>query len=112
LVNVRWLRRIVLAVCVLSIATMIVTSITDHVGGAIAAGSVAALAILSLMLVTAVAGPEAFGRPAPIDEAAAADIERRVEALIAAGAEESELRSLIRAVRHLDRRESLSRPPQ
>ena len=46
--------------CVLSIVVMIVTSVTDHVGGAIAAGMTAAIAILCLMLVTAVAGPEAL----------------------------------------------------
>jgi hypothetical protein len=105
LLNPRWIRRAVLVVCVLSIATMIVTSITDHVGGAIAAGSVAAIAVLCLVLVTAVAGPEAFGSAPPIDEEAAADIERRVASLVAAGADESEVRSLIRAVRRLGRRE-------
>ena len=105
MLNPRWIRRVVLVVCVLSIATMIVTSITDHVGGAIAAGSVAGVAILCLMLVTAVAGPEALGASLPVDEEAAADIERRVESLLASGADESEVRSLIRAVRRLDRRE-------
>jgi hypothetical protein len=111
LLSPRWIRRIVLAVCVLSIATMIVTSITDHVGGAIAAGSVAAVAILCLMLVTAVAGPGAFGPPPPVDEDAAADVERRVEALVAAGVDEGEVRSLIRAVRRLDRRQPTSVRP-
>src|SRR4051812_38018583 len=103
LINPRWIRRIVLAVCVLSIVTMIVTSITDHVGAAIAAGSVAAIAIICLMLVTAVAGPTAFGSAPPVDAAAAEDLERRVTALVDAGADEAEIRSLIRAARRLAR---------
>lgn len=95
-----------LVVCVLAIAAMIATSITDHVGAAIAAGSVAAIAILCLMLVTAVAPPGAFGAPPPVDEAAAADLERRVATLVAGGADEQDVRSLIRAVRRMTRHES------
>ena len=94
-----------LVVCALSIASMIVASITDHVGAAIAAGSVAAIAVLCLMLVTAVAGPGAFGSPPAVDEAAAADVERRVQALVATGADEDEVRSLVRAVRRLAQRQ-------
>lgn len=92
-----------LAVCILAIVGMIVSSVTSHNGIAIATGLTAAVAILCLILVTAVAGPEAFGRPPPVDEAAAADLERRVETLVAAGADENEVRSLIRAVRRLSR---------
>jgi len=103
LISPRWIRRIVLVVCVLAIAAMIVTSITDHVGAAIAAGSVAAIAIVCLMLVTAVAGPGAFGNPPPVDPVAAEDLERRVDALVAAGADEAEVRALIRAARRLSR---------
>jgi len=104
LISPRWIRRIVLAVCALSIASMIVASITNHVGAAIAAGSIAAIAILCLMLVTAVAGPGAFGSPPPVDEAAAADVEARVQSLVATGADENEVRSLVRAVRRLNPR--------
>ena len=93
-----------LVVCALAIAGMIVSSITSHNGVAIALGTVAAVAVLCLMLVSAVAGPEAFGRPQPVDETAAADLERRVAALVSAGADEQELRSLIRAVRRMSRR--------
>jgi hypothetical protein len=96
----------VLAVCVLAIAGMIAASITDHNGIAIAAGMTAAIAIVCLILVTAVAGPEAFGAPPSIDEAAAADIERRVEALVTAGADEAEVRSLVRAAVRLYRRDA------
>lgn len=84
---------------------MIVSSVTEHNGIAIATGLLAAVAVLCLILVTAVAGPEAFGGPAPVDEAAAADLERRVESLVASGADEGEVRSLIRATRRLSRRQ-------
>jgi hypothetical protein len=94
----------VLVVCALAIAGMIVASITSHNGVAIAMGLTAAVAVMCLMLVTAVAGPEAFGQSQPVDEAAAADIERRVGALVAAGADEAEVRSLVRAVRRIARR--------
>jgi hypothetical protein len=94
----------VLVVCALAIAGMIVASITSHNGVAIAMGLTAAVAVMCLMLVTAVAGPEAFGQSQPVDEAAAADIERRVGALVAAGADETEVRSLVRAVRRIARR--------
>jgi hypothetical protein len=104
LISPRWIRRVVLAVCALAIAAMIATSITNHVGAAIAAGSAAAVAILCLILVTAVAGPEAFGGQRAVDEAAAADLERRVEVLVANGADEGEVRSLIRAARRIARR--------
>jgi hypothetical protein len=94
----------VLAVCVLAIAGMIVASVTDHNGIAIATGLTAAIAIVCLILVTAVAGPEAFGGPPPVDEAAAADLERRIDALVAAGADEAEVRSLVRAAGRVYRR--------
>jgi vacuolar-type H+-ATPase subunit D/Vma8 len=104
LISPRWIRRIVLVVCALAIAGMIVASITSHNGVAIAHGTVAAVAVLCLMLVSAVAGPEAFGGPQSIDEAAAADLERRVDDLVSRGADEEEVRSLIRAVRRASRR--------
>jgi hypothetical protein len=94
----------VLVVCVTAIVGMIVASVTDHNGVAIATGLTAAVAIVCLILVTAVAGPEAFGAPPPVDETAAADLERRIEALIAAGADESDVRSLVRAAGRVYRR--------
>lgn len=90
--------------CALAIVAMIVASITTHNGAAIAAGMVAAVAVLCLMLVTAVAGPQAFGSAPAADEAAMVDLEARIEALVAAGADEAEVRSLVRAVRRLSRR--------
>lgn len=104
MISPRGIRRIVIAVCAFAVAGMIVSSITSHNGIAIATGLTGAVAILCLILVTAVAGPEAFGAPPPIDEAAAAEIEHRVQSLVAAGADETEVRSLVRAVRRVARR--------
>lgn len=100
--NPRWIRRAVLATCGLGIAGMIVASIAERTGAAITAGLVTAVAVVCMVLVTAVAGPEAFGRPV-IDEEAAADVERRIADLVAGGADEAEVRSLVRAVRRVDR---------
>ncbi len=91
-------------VCALAIRGMIAASVTSHNGVAIAAGLTAAVAVLCLILVTAVAGPESFGAVPPMDEAAAADLEQRIETLVAGGADEAEVRSLVRAARQLSRR--------
>ena len=101
--SARAIRRIVIAVCVVGIAGMLAGSITSHIGVAITAGVAAAVGVLCLILVTAVAGPAAFGGAPPIDQAAADDIERRVEALVAGGADEAEVRSLVRAVHRMSR---------
>jgi hypothetical protein len=99
----RWIRRIVLATCALGIVGMIVASIADRTGAAITAGLVTAVAVLCMLLVTAVAPPSAFGPPV-VDEQAAADVERRIADLVAAGAEEAEVRSLVRAAVRMARR--------
>jgi hypothetical protein len=103
LVSARGVRRTVVVVCVLAIAGMIVSSIADSTGAAITFGLVAAVAVVCLILVTATAGARAFGAPVN-DETAAADVERRVQALAAAGADEPELRALVRAARRMERR--------
>ena len=91
-----------LATCVLGIAGMIVASIAERTGAAITAGMITAVAVLCMVLVTAVSPPEAFGRTV-VDETAAADVERRIVELVAGGADEADVRSLVRAVRRLER---------
>jgi hypothetical protein len=98
------IRRIVIAVCVLGVAGMIGGSIADRIGVAVTAGVVTAIAVLCLILVTAAAGPSAFNAAPPVDDEAAADLERRIEQLIAAGADEVELRALVRAATRFGRR--------
>ena len=111
MIRTRVIRIIVLAVCASGIAGMIVTSITKHNGAAITFGLVTAVAILCQMVATTVAN-EATGAPgAPLDhmrasdeaDAAAADLEARIERLVVAGADESMVRDLVRQAVRLGR---------
>lgn len=99
----RAIRNVALAVCVLGIAGMIVSSIAERTGAAITAGLFTAVAALCLLLVTTVAPPGSFGPPV-VDEEAAADVERRVAELVAAGADEAQVRALVRAAVRMARR--------
>jgi hypothetical protein len=99
----RWIRRVLLATFVLGIAGMIVASIAERTGAALTAGLVTAVAMLCLVLVTSVAPADGFGARV-VDEDAAADVERRVADLVSAGADEAEVRSLVRAAGRLHRR--------
>jgi UPF0716 family protein affecting phage T7 exclusion len=99
----RTIRRLVLVVFVAGIAGMIVGSIADNNGVAITFGLITATAAVGLILVTAVAGPEAFGRaaarPRPqVDDAVRAgdELEQQVARLVEAGAEERQVRELVR----------------
>src|SRR5690349_4047023 len=108
---------------------MIVGSILDNNGVAITFGLVTAAAALGLILVTMVVPAEAFHRPegdrfagaddrrAPADkdagseddERAGARIEEQVDVLVAAGADEREVRELVRRVMAFARRPGISR---
>ncbi|MBK9179001.1 MAG: hypothetical protein IPM45_05410 [Acidimicrobiales bacterium] len=97
---VRW---VVVTVCAVGVVGMIVASIADVTGAVATFGLVTAAAVISLMVVTAVAGPAAFERP-PADRAAhaeddgelvAARVEDRIQALVAAGADERAVRELV-----------------
>ena len=98
----RTVRRVVVAVFVLGIAAMIVGSIAEENDAALTAGLVTAAASLCLMVATAVGGPPS---PAPDVELErrAVDVEERVAALVAAGADEAQVRGLVRAAVHLGR---------
>lgn len=111
---------------VIGIPGMIVTSITNHEGAAITFGLVAAVAALCLIAVTAAVvdpaqqvvpsvvaipgTPPAASAPAataPAEgmdlEAQAEALERRIAALVEAGADESEVRDLVRAAVRMTR---------
>ena len=115
----RTIRRLVWLVFVAGIAGMIAGSIADNNGLAITFGLVTAAAAVGLILVTAVAGPEAFGRPERRDatpagfanppdrstgnasdgassEQAAAQLEAQITDLVTAGADEGQVRDLVR----------------
>ena len=119
----RAVRRLVLVVFVGGIGGMILGSILDNNGVAITFGLVTAAAALGLILVTMVVPAEAFQRPggdrfpgrrrhrgAAVladgvdDEQAGALVEEQVERLTAAGADEREVRELVRRVMTYARR--------
>ena len=86
-------RRAVAVVFVGGIAGMIAMSIADNNGGAVTFGLVTAVAALCLIVVTAVTNPAATGPRS--SEALAEDVEGRIERLVAAGADEAEVRALV-----------------
>lgn len=98
-VSPRLVRRCVLVVFVAGIIGMIVSSILDSTGGAITFGLVTAVAAIALVLVTSVSPPGALGGhrggSPEIDQRVAADMERRVQELVGAGADEDEVRRLV-----------------
>jgi ABC-type Na+ efflux pump permease subunit len=96
----RVIRRIVIVIFIIGIGGMIAGSIADNNGVAITFGLITAAAALALVLVTQVSPPGSLAKPgAPvptvIDEQVAADLEARIERLVADGADESEVRKLV-----------------
>jgi hypothetical protein len=95
----RVVRRVVIAVCVAGIAGMIVSSIADNTGAALTAGLVTAIAVLCLIVATAVTGAQGVG----VTDLLADDVEERVESLVANGADEVAVRALVGAAVKLGR---------
>jgi hypothetical protein len=108
----RVIRRLVVAVFVAGIAGMIGGSIADSNAAALTFGILTAAAALSLILVTAVAPPTSLRPPVDgdvVDETLARDIEERIAALTMAGADENEIRRLVRQAIDLGRSAELQR---
>jgi hypothetical protein len=101
-VSPRGVRRVVIAVCGLGVAGMIVSSIADDNGAALTFGLMTAAAVACLMVATAVTGPGA-GRALPPDELQAERVEGLVRQVVAAGAEEPLVRTLVREAVRLGR---------
>jgi hypothetical protein len=100
----RLVRRSVIALSVIGIGGMIFGSIGDNNGIAITFGIVTAVAVGFLILLTAVVGRGAFvasegdratERGPRVDDRIAADVEARVQRLVAEGADEHEIRQLV-----------------
>lgn len=92
---VRTVRRLLVAVCVLGIPGMIVTSIADSTGGALGFGLMVSAAVCALILITSVtAAPAAADLLA---EAAAERVEAEVAEVVARGADEEAVRRVVRA---------------
>ncbi len=108
-VSPRLVRRVVLCVFVLGIAGMIAGSIADNNGTAITFGLITAVAALALVLVTSVSPPGSLAKPGTAvtteaDERLAADLEDRIGALVADGADEEAVRKLVGRAVELGRR--------
>ena len=95
--SARVLRRVVMAICVIGIAGMIAGSIADNNATAMTFGLATAVAVLCLIVVNAVVGGP--GDP----ELTARDVEHRVERLVEQGADEGDLRALVRVAVKLGR---------
>ena len=98
--TLRVLRWAVIAICVVGIAGMIIGSIADNNNGVVVTfGLITAVSIIVLMAVAATAR-SAEARRGEVDESLAAEVEDRVQAIVAAGADETAIRDLVgRAVR-------------
>ncbi len=100
MVQLKVVRVVVAMICAGGIAGMIFGSLADNNNGAVmTAGIIAAIAAVSLMsftLATRSATP-------PVREATAAELEDKVADLVDAGADESQLREVVRLAIRLGR---------
>jgi hypothetical protein len=101
-VSARAVRLAVIAVCVAGVAGMIVTSVLNHNGAALTFGLITAVAILCLMVATAVTGGAGLADAADA-ERLASSVEESAGELIEAGADEMAVRDLIRHAVRLGR---------
>jgi hypothetical protein len=77
------------------VAGMIVTSIADNDGAAVTFGLVCAAAAVCLIAITSVSAADTDGSVG-FDEQTAADLETRIGRLVEAGADDAEVRDLVR----------------
>ena len=96
------LRAVVLVVCAAGIAGMIVASILDSNGAALTFGLVTAGAVVCLIVTTAVTGG-GNAEGAPVQDRDAMAVEALVQDLVAGGADEVQVRELVRAAARLHR---------
>ncbi len=93
--TLRVLRWAVIAICVVGIAGMIIGSVADNNNGVVVTfGLITAVSIIVLMAVAATAR-SAENRRGEVDESLAAEVEDRVQAVVAAGADEAAIRDLV-----------------
>jgi hypothetical protein len=104
--TLRVLRWAVIAICVVGIAGMIIGSIADNNNGVVVTfGLITAVSIIVLMAVATTARSLEAKQTAAaeVDEALAEEIEARVQALVAAGADEASVRDLVGKATRLHR---------
>ena len=95
-------RAMALLLCVTAIVGMIITSIADNVDAAIAFGFVGATGALTLLLVGVLV--PAVEAASSWNEEQAAAVEDGIEHLVAAGANEDDIRATVRSAIALGRR--------
>ena len=95
-------RGLALLLCAAGIVGMIVTSIADRVGAAIAFGFLGVTGALALLLVGVLV--PAVEAASAWDEEQAAAVEDAIRRLVAAGADEDDIRATVRAAIRLGRR--------
>ena len=104
--TLRVLRWAVIAICVVGIAGMIIGSIADNNNGVVVTfGLITAVSIIVLMAVATTARSLEAKQTAAaeVDEALAEEMEARVQALVAAGADEAAVRDLVGKATRLQR---------
>ncbi|MGB8859728.1 MAG: hypothetical protein WCC60_10755 [Ilumatobacteraceae bacterium] len=98
----RWIPRVCAAVFVGGIAGIIIASVNGNNAGVILSiGLIVVLAAVALLTVGAVATK---GRIEAFDEASAERLEAQVASLVAAGADEEQVRALVRDAMRIGRR--------
>jgi hypothetical protein len=102
-VSARAVRLVVIVVCIAGVAGMIVTSALKHNGAALTFGLITAVAILCLMVATAVTGGAVAPTVSSDVERLAAGVEADVVDLLEAGADETAIRDLVRDAVRLGR---------
>ena len=89
---VRW---VVIGVCVIGVGGIIAGSVADNNAVALTFGLFTAVAVMCLMVATAVSAPTSDAAPASFDEGRAARVEHLVGRLVAEGASEEAVRQLV-----------------
>ena len=93
--SARAVRLALTVVALAMIPAMIVSLIADTQAAATTFGLIAAGAIVALVLVSAVAPASTVGGGGALSEELGAGVEARIGALVAAGADEAEVRALV-----------------
>ena len=91
----RTVRRVVIGVCAVGIGGMIGGSIADNNAVALTFGLITAVAVVCLMVATAVSGSGTPTRATAFDDEQAARVEQLVAGLVAQGAPEDAVRRLV-----------------
>ena len=94
-------RAVVLVVCALGVVGMIVASIVDANGAALTFGLVTVSAVVTLIVATAVSNSAG-----PVAEEQGRRVEALINELVAAGADETAVRALVREAARLRRAEA------